>query len=146
MKTFSPGESVVFRITNEGKWHYGIYDCPDLGQHCVIGHNSGCHIHPNNIFKYDDKTKTLIGTKTDYTGWEPKIGDVIAVRNSKKDAWYYRIFAGMTADGKYLCVTDGTIIDTSLLFIEEPNPFCTLWLYATSIKASLQDNICVQNC
>ena len=107
MQKFEPFQKVLVRNRAE-RWSCDLYSHKEKSParpHYVL---SGYRFEDEEILPYAGN-EHLLGTKDSPTPkWEPKPGELVAVRNSIQDAWVARNFYGKSASGdfQFRCETE----------------------------------------
>lgn len=102
MTTFEPFQKVLVRESVDEVWQADLYSHCDEGLHYILGHPP---INEDEflsyfLIPYNDETKHLLGTTDSLAPtWEPKPGELVAVRQNDKTSWRPRVFA--YRKGKY---------------------------------------------
>ena len=106
MTIFEPFQKVLVRESVDEVWEADFYSHYDEGDHYTIAHRpiSGNELLSNFLLPYNDETKPLLGTTNAPTPeWEPKAGELVAVKDAKDKEWRARVFRYRNNDNKFVC-------------------------------------------
>ena len=112
MQKFEPDQLVLIRESEKANWDLARYS------YCSVEQGQGQdHIHhiqglrwfrDDEIIPYSGNEHLLGTTGQPTPKWEPKPGELVAVRDSIQDAWVARIFYGKATPGdfQFRCETE----------------------------------------
>lgn len=110
MQTFKPDQLVLVRECDTADWELARYS------HCCTDGSNG-HIHheqgrrwfkDDEILPYSGNEHLLGTTDSPTPKWEPKPGELVAVRDSISECWVARVFYGKSSssDFPFRCNTE----------------------------------------
>ena len=101
MQKFEPFQKVLVRESVDEVWEADFYSHYNEGDHYTITHTpmNDDEVLSQFLIPYNDETKHLLGTTDSPTPkWEPKPGELVAVRDSENEEWKARVFLRRDSD------------------------------------------------
>ena len=103
MQKFEPFQKVIVRNIAGSVWSCDLYSHKDsytVRPHYVL---SGSTYTDENILPYEGNEHLLGTTNSPEHKWEPKPGELVAVKDMFDHAWRARVFVKIDEDDKYQC-------------------------------------------
>ena len=120
MQKFEPDQLVLVREKRETVWRLTHYSHRIQGEARWSVTIDGKVWEPHNILPYSGNEQLLGTTDSPTPKWEPKPGELVAVRDSENEEWKARVFLRRDSDnGIFECGCElGLAITTRWKFCE----------------------------
>lgn len=106
MEDFKIGDPILYRVKNDktAVWYPSIYLGTGINRCVHLSDGSSLQSERFTIVPLTEDTMQHICTNHDIrVPWEPKRGELVAVRDNDDGCWMPLVFIEMASDGKYRC-------------------------------------------
>ena len=100
MQKFEPDQLVLVQYGNGGPWRLRRYSFLDGDEHEM---QDGSVWDDEHILPYSGNEHLLGTTNSPEHKWEPKPGELVAVKDMFDKSWRSRVFVKIDEDDKYQC-------------------------------------------